>query len=67
MSRHLDAPAPQHCQAQCEEPPWFLHTHRCSRLATMLDADSGLAVCTQHARMLVKRPRLAEGWKRGSR
>lgn len=52
------------CQAQCHEPPHYLHTHRCSRDATQWN---GMSLCTQHFQMSTRRPHLLAQWLKGSR
>ena len=37
------------CRALIAEPPWYIHSHRCKRKATMFE---GLALCGTHIRVL---------------
>ena len=44
-----------YCEEQVSEPPWYFHTHRCTRKAK--ETVAGKRYCTQHAK--IKRRRLA--------
>lgn len=59
-----DSDAPT-CQAQCEEPPGYWHTHTCDRRSKT--DRHGVLLCAQHAKMADKRPHLLDYWKRGPR